>query len=125
MQPMQRARLPVRWPTAAALGLVLCGAAVATSQVPARRGAAASGAVDAAGLWISDSALEDGRRLLIVVDPVSRHAAVYHVDHASGSLTLKSARDLSGDLSLDEFNVQEPRPAAIRRMIQAGQPPQP
>jgi hypothetical protein len=98
---------------------------VATSQVPARRGAAASGAVDAAGLWISDSALEDGRRLLIVVDPVSRHAAVYHVDHASGSLTLKSARDLSGDLSLDEFNVQEPRPAAIRRMIQAGQPPQP
>lgn len=123
MQPMQRTRLPARWPTAAALGLVLCGAAVATSQVPARRGAA--GAVDAAGLWISDSALDDGRRLLIVVDPVTRHAAVYHVDHASGSLTLKSARDLSGDLSLDEFNVQEPRPAAIRRMIQAGQAPPP
>ena len=122
---MQRTRLPVRWPTVAALGLVLCGAAVATSQAPARRSAAAAGATDAAGLWISDSALDDGRRLLIVVDPVTRHAAVYHVDQASGSLTLKSARDLSGDLSLDEFNVQEPRPAAIRRMIQAGQAPQP
>lgn len=119
---MQWTRSTVRWPTAAALALVLCGAAVATSQAPARRGPTTAGGVDGAGLWISDSPLDDGRRQLIVVDPVSRHAAVYHVDPASGSLGLKSARDLSWDLSLDEFNVQEPRPAAIRRMIQAGSP---
>lgn len=117
---MRRTESRARWPTAAALILVLCGAAVATSQVPIRRGAATSAAVDGAGLWISDSALDDGRRQVIVVDLVSRHAAVYHVDPATGSLGLKSARDLSWDLSLDEFNVEEPRPAAIRRMIQAG-----
>jgi hypothetical protein len=39
---------------------------------------------------------------------------------ATGSLTLKSARDISWDLSLDEFNAQEPRPAALRNMLQAG-----
>jgi len=71
-------------------------------------------------LWISDSPLDDGRRLLIVVDPATRHAAVYHVDSQGGSLTLKSARDISSDLLLDEFNVQEPTPAALRKMLQQG-----
>lgn len=68
-------------------------------------------------LWVSDSPLEDGRRLLIVVDQATRHAAVYHVDPQSGSLTLKSARDISSDLLLDEFNVQEPAPAALRKLL--------
>lgn len=122
---MEANGLRSRWSLAAAGALIVCGAAVATSQQPARRTAAASGLVDGTGLWISDSTLDEGRRLLLVVDPVSRHAAVYHVDAASGSLSLKSARDLSWDLSLDEFNVQEPRPAAIRKMVQTGQAPGP
>jgi len=71
-------------------------------------------------LWMSDSALDDGRRLLIVVDTISRHAAVYHVDPATGGLTLKSARDLSWDLTLDDFNAQDPKPAALRKMLEAG-----
>jgi len=69
-------------------------------------------------LWVSDSPLEDGRRLLIVVDQATRHAAVYHVDPQSGSITLKTARDISSDLQLDEFNVQEPRPAALRKLLE-------
>lgn len=103
---------------AAAIALVLCGAAVATSQPP-RPPAAPAGS----GLWMSDSPLEDGRRLLIIVDPATRHAAVYHVDPATGSLTLKSARDITWDLSMDEFNGQEPRPAALRKMLQAAPAP--
>jgi hypothetical protein len=71
-------------------------------------------------LWIADSSLDDGRRLLIVVDTGSRHAAVYHVDAASGSLTLKSARDLSWDLTLGDFNAQEPKPAALKKLLEAG-----
>jgi len=69
-------------------------------------------------LWLSDSALEDGRRLLVVVDSETRHAAVYHVD-PTGALTLRSARDISWDLLLDEFNGQEPKPATLRNMLQA------
>jgi hypothetical protein len=107
-------------PAATAVALVLGFAAVATSQGPAPRPHAAQAA--GAGLWVSDSPLDDGRRLLIVIDPATRHAAVYHVDPASGSLTLKSVRDISWDLAVDEFNAQEPRPAALKKMLDAPAP---
>lgn len=119
---MQRTfRFPRR--AIAAIAIVLGAAATATSQAPGPRGPAAG--PGGAGLWISDSPLDDGRRLLIVVDPATRHAAVYHVDSASGAMTLKSARDVTWDLSLDEFNAQEPRPAAIRKMLQSPAPQAP
>jgi len=83
------------------------------------RAAGATATAGTAGpLWVSESPLEDGRRLLIVVDAATRHAAVYHVDAATGSLTLRSTRDLSWDLRLDDFNAQEPKPAALRRLLE-------
>jgi hypothetical protein len=66
--------------------------------------------------------VDDARRLLVVVDSATRHAAVYHLDTATGSLQLKSSRDLTWDLLVDDFNAQEPRPAALKRLIQAGAP---
>jgi hypothetical protein len=69
-------------------------------------------------LWISESPLDDGRRLLVVIDQQGRHAAVYHLDAATGTLTLKSCRDLSWDLTLDDFNAREPKPDALRKMLQ-------
>lgn len=76
-------------------------------------------------LWISESRLDDTRRLLVVVDEVGRHLAIYHVDAAAGTLALKSTRDISWDLSVGDFNAQEPRPAAIQKMLQlpAGRQP--
>jgi hypothetical protein len=71
-------------------------------------------------LWMSDSPLDDGRRLLIVIDPATRHAAVYHVDAASGSITLKSSRDISWDLTLGEFNAQDPKPTALKKLLESG-----
>jgi hypothetical protein len=79
----------------------------------------AAGPAGTAGpLWVSETPLEDGRRLLVVVDATTRHAAVYHVDATTGSLTLRSTRDLSWDLRLDDFNAQEPKPAALRRLLE-------
>lgn len=118
---MPRISFPVRLPTAA-IALVLCGAAVATSQAPVHKAPAVPGP---AGLFVSDSALADGRRLLIVVDTATRHVAVYHVDAASGEMVLKSARDITWDLLVDEFNVREPRPAALEKMLQAAPPQAP
>jgi hypothetical protein len=80
---------------------------------------------DPGGLWISETVLDDARRLMIVVDPTSRHAAVYHVDAASGTLVLRSTRDITWDLMVDDFNAQEPRPSALKRMLQAGPAPSP
>jgi hypothetical protein len=109
-----------RWrPSVATIGLLLIGGVLAASQAPGH-GVPVGG--PSQGLWLSDSPLDDGRRLLIVVDPATRHAAVYHVDAASGGLALKSARDLTWDLGLDEFNVQEPRPAALRKMLETPAP---
>lgn len=72
---------------------------------------------DQGGLWVSDSALPDGRRLLLVVDPTTRHTAVYHVDSERGTLTLRSTRDISWDLMVEDFNAQDPKPAALRNLL--------
>lgn len=87
-----------------------------SGELSAQRTGRAGG--DWAGLWASESALPDGRRLLLVVDPASRHAAVYHVDADRGTLTLRSARDMSWDLMVEDFNAQEPKPAALRNLFQ-------
>jgi hypothetical protein len=71
-------------------------------------------------LWISDTPLDETRRLLVVVDPVGRHAALYHVDAVAGTLTLRSTRDIAWDLLVDDFNAQEPKPAALKKMLQVG-----
>jgi len=92
-------------------------ASLAEAQRPASPTAAA------APLWISDTPLDDGKRLLIVIDPTTRHAAVYQVDPVTGGMVLKSTRDISWDLRLDEFNAQEPKPATLRKMLEpAGRP---
>ena len=116
-------RFPRVNPSAAWAPLAVLAAAVALVPLAGSRPSAAGPQVTAAaeGLWISDSPLDEARRLLIVVDPSGRHAAVYHVDSAAGTLALKSTRDISWDLMLDEFNCQEPRPAALKKMLQ-GQP---
>jgi hypothetical protein len=70
-------------------------------------------------LWISENRLDDGRRLLVVVDQATRHAAVYHLDGVDGTLTLRSTRDISWDLMVGDFNAQEPKPTALRKMLQS------
>lgn len=106
-----------RWLPAVAAVVVLGG--WWGGELAAQRAAAPGGG---GSLWISESRLDDTRRLLLVVDEAGRHAAVYHVDAAAGTLTLKSTRDISWDLSVGDFNAQEPRPGAIQRMLQLPAP---
>lgn len=94
--------------------VILTGARDLAAQRPA------PAATEASTLWISETPLDEARRLMIVVDTAGRHAAVYHVDAASGTLTLRSTRDISWDLLVDDFNAQEPRPAALKKMLQVG-----
>jgi hypothetical protein len=69
-------------------------------------------------LWISATPLDDTHQLLIVIDPQLRNAAIYHVDGPGGTLTLKSTRDITWDLMVGDFNSQEPKPSALKKMLE-------
>jgi len=58
----------------------------------------------------------DGRQQITVVDPRQRVMAVYHVDRASGALSLKSVRNLTWDLQIEDFNSGTPAPRDIRAL---------
>src|SRR5262245_57489703 len=48
---------------------------------------------------------ENGQPLTVtVVDPRSRAMAIYHVDRATGEITLKSVRNFNWDLQMVQYN---------------------
>lgn len=110
------------WTAAAVLAAVFLVLGLHTGGVAAQR---PGGQGDIGPLWISESRLDDGRHLLVVVDQAGRHAAVYHIDGAAGTLTLRSTRDISWDLMIGDFNAQEPKPATLRKSMQLPPPEQP
>lgn len=73
-------------------------------------------------MWVQTFPLDEGRHVLLIVDPILRHVAIYHVDTVAGTLTLKSSRDISGDLRLGDFNAQDPKPTALRKMLDGRAP---
>ena len=120
----------LRWP--ATLGplligvaLTLAGGGMLSAQQRGQRPGLAGGAAGPAGegtgqpLWISATPLDDGRQLLLIIDPQMKNAAIYHVDGA-GSLTLRSTRNIAWDLLVPEYNAQEPRPATLKKMLEVG-----
>ena len=63
----------------------------------------------------SDTA--DGRQQVVVIDAQSRVMSVYHVEHATGRISLKSVRNIRADLLMDEFNTESPLPREIRAIL--------
>lgn len=108
--------------TAIAAAVTACVAIILVCAGPPASGQRPPGPAGSGQLVVSTSPLPDDRHLIVVVDPVTRHAAVYVVA-ADGTLALKGARDLTWDLMVGEFNAQEPRPAAIRKLLEAAPPP--
>jgi hypothetical protein len=110
---------PHSWALSAALAG--CALLMGGQWVLAQRPPTATAVPGLAGhLWIHTTPLDDRQQLLLVVDPQLRNAAVYHVDGPSGSLVLKSTRNITWDLMVGDFNAQEPKPAALRRMLEVG-----
>lgn len=81
---------------------------------------APSAPIPSGSLWIHATPLDERQQLLLVVDPHLRNAAIYHVDGPTGALVLKSTRNITWDLMVGDFNAQEPKPAALRRMLDQG-----
>ena len=104
----------------AAAVAMLAGGNALMAQRPMRPGGPMADAGAPGHLWISATPLDDQRQLLIVIDPTVKNAAIYHVDGGSGTLALKSTRDISWDLMVGDFNALEPKPSALKRMLEVG-----
>lgn len=89
------------------------------AQRPGRPAPAVPGANGQAGqFWTMTTPLDDGRQMLLLLDQQSRCLAIYHVDAIAGTVQLKSTRDLTWDLMIEEFNAQEPRPSSLKKMAE-------
>jgi len=111
------------WCAAGVVAVAAVSADPAKAQPPRLPGGTAAAVPGGEGLWVSAFPLDEGRHMLLIVDPVRRHAAVYHVDAAAGTLTLKSTRDISWDLMVGDFNALDPKPSALKKMLEVGRPP--
>ncbi len=57
-----------------------------------------------------------GYQQVTLVDSKRRVMSVYHIDFASGEIALKSVRNVSWDLQMEEFNGVSPSPREIRNL---------
>lgn len=60
----------------------------------------------------------DGNQQVTLIDPVARSMSVYHIETATGEITLKSVRRVHWDLQMEEFNGTSPSPREIRSLIE-------
>jgi hypothetical protein len=107
--------------TLAVLGLVMAAAAMAEQRgevLPQRAAPAMPAPAATAGteLIVVPTPLGDKTQMLTVVDPRQRVLGVYHIDMATGKITLKSVRNIHWDLQIDHLNTDEPLPQQIRAM---------
>jgi hypothetical protein len=64
------------------------------------------------------NAVEGQPQVVTVIDPRQKVIGVYHVDRATGEITLKSVRNFTWDLQMVEFNSGQPLPQDIRSGLQ-------
>lgn len=84
-----------------------------------RLAAAGTGYTEAAGqeLITLASPAGENRQMLTIVDPRTRAICVYHVETATGVITLKSVRNIHWDLQMLDYNGANPLPAELRAMF--------
>ena len=64
-----------------------------------------------------DTIVGDKIQQVTIVDPKRRSLSVYHVELESGKIQLRSVRNISGDLEIEEYNTARPLPHEIRRQL--------
>jgi hypothetical protein len=96
----------------AALGVTVSGPNVGFAQrvAPASPGAS--------NLITIPTPAGDGRQQVTVIDPELRSMSVYHIELATGEITLKSVRKIHWDLQMKEFNGTAPLPGDIRSLLE-------
>lgn len=100
--------------TALAIMIVVVGWVSLWSQTS---GGSPTGSIPSSSerLEVISSMLPSGIQQIVVVDSQARSMAIYHVDPTQGKLTLRSVRNLTWDLSMEQFNGQAPLPSDLRQ----------
>lgn len=99
-------------------GAALAQVPGATSANPENAGKLVTQAGVAGDMIALSTPTPQGRQLLTIVDAKQRTVAIYHVDEATGEITLRSVRQIEWDLKLSEFNSDSPLPGDIRRLLE-------
>jgi hypothetical protein len=104
------------------IGLVTAAVGVAQQRGEgySQRTAPAMSAVAAGNseMVVLPTLVGDKSQVLTVVDPRQRVLGVYHIDLATGVITLKSVRNIQWDLQMSDFNNEKPHPQEIRSMLE-------
>jgi hypothetical protein len=98
----------------AALVIALSAGRGLTEPAPDTQGGPLASANEGGGLIANVTAFDGKPLTLTVVDPRQRWIGVYHVDPATGAIALKSARNITWDAQLTEWNSEKPLPQEIR-----------
>jgi hypothetical protein len=87
---------------------------------PAPRSASAERTPPADQLIALPYEASDGKQQITIVDPRTRVIAVYQVDKVTGSLALRSVRNVHWDLLMEEYNTSHgsPTPRDIRALAE-------
>ena len=65
-----------------------------------------------------DATSSEGLRQIVIIDSRKRAVSVYHVDGATGEISLRSVRNIQWDLELDEFSAGSPPIKEVRAMVE-------
>lgn len=70
------------------------------------------------GMIVVSAMVGDNRQQVTVVDPRTQSLAVYHIELATGTVELMSARKIQWDLQMVQFNAKSPLPQELRTKIE-------
>jgi len=66
---------------------------------------------------VTSNRIANGNTQMIVVHSQRQSLAVYEISNDSGTIQLKSVRNIIADFLLDEFNGTDPTPEKVRTII--------
>ncbi len=106
------------WMLAAVIAVLLLFSG-RTVDVEAARAELIQGSAGMGGLITHFHEVDEARvTRVVVVDPETRRMAVYHVDQETGGIQLKSVRNLTIDLQVQDYNGGDPSPVDMRKLLE-------
>lgn len=91
--------------------LVLQSPAMVLSQSPTSSAAGGNEPVE-----LVSTMLPTGIQQVVLLDRRSTTLAVYHIEPTQGKIQLKSVRNVTWDLRMEQFNGQTPLPSELRQV---------